>query len=107
MENAQPSQLQNRPQQAVKAGFEVVVPNPKLRLMDQVREVLRLKHYAIRTEQCYCRPVQLQAGGDRFRVVRHGEQVVPRGFPVVAPGGNCQNDWLPGKCRIERARGPG
>jgi hypothetical protein len=22
--------------------------------MDQVREVLRLKHYAIRTEQCYC-----------------------------------------------------
>ena len=39
---------------AVRRGFEAVVPNPKLRLMDQVREVLRLKHYAIRTESCYC-----------------------------------------------------
>jgi site-specific recombinase XerD len=36
------------------AGFEAVVPNPKLKLMDQVREVMRLKHYAIRTEKCYC-----------------------------------------------------
>ena len=31
-------------------GWELVVPNPKLKLMDQVREVLRVKHYAIRTE---------------------------------------------------------
>jgi hypothetical protein len=38
----------------VRRGFEAVVPNPKLKLMDQVREVLRLKHYAIRTERCYC-----------------------------------------------------
>lgn len=29
-------------------------PNPKLRLMDQVREVLRYYHYAYRTEQSYC-----------------------------------------------------
>ena len=35
-------------------GFAAVVPNPKLKLMDQVREVLRLKHYSIRTERCYC-----------------------------------------------------
>ena len=35
-------------------GWELVVPNPKLKLMDQVREVLRVKHYAIRTEQAYC-----------------------------------------------------
>ena len=35
-------------------GWELVVPNPKLKLMDQVREVLRIKHYAIRTEQAYC-----------------------------------------------------
>src|SRR5437762_6125288 len=34
--------------------FEAVIPNPKLKLMDQVREVLRLKHYSIRTERCYC-----------------------------------------------------
>ena len=35
-------------------GFEAVVPNPKLKLLDQVREVLRLKHYSIRTERSYC-----------------------------------------------------
>jgi hypothetical protein len=29
-------------------GWEPVIPNPKLKLMDQVREVLRVKHYAIR-----------------------------------------------------------
>jgi integron integrase len=34
--------------------IEGIVPNPKLKLLDQVREVLRLKHYAIRTETCYC-----------------------------------------------------
>src|SRR5580765_6099450 len=33
---------------------EGIIPNPKLKLLDQVREVLRLKHYAIRTETCYC-----------------------------------------------------
>jgi integron integrase len=29
-------------------------PDPKLRLMDQVKEVLRYHHYAYRTEQSYC-----------------------------------------------------
>ena len=29
-------------------------PNPSLKLMDQVREVLRYHHYAIRTESTYC-----------------------------------------------------
>ena len=37
-----------------RAGMEAVVPNPKLKLLDQVREVLRLRHYSIRTEQSYC-----------------------------------------------------
>ena len=32
-------------------ALELVVPNPKLKLMEQVREVMRVKHYAIRTEQ--------------------------------------------------------
>ena len=31
-----------------------VIPNPKLRFMEQVREVMRLKHYSLRTERCYC-----------------------------------------------------
>lgn len=35
-------------------GVELVIPNPKLKLMDQVREVLRIRHYAIRTEHSYC-----------------------------------------------------
>jgi len=30
-----------------------VVPNPKARLLDQAREVIRLKHYSIRTEEAY------------------------------------------------------
>lgn len=42
---------------AVRPGtsrLERIIPNPKLKLMDQVREVMRLKHYALRTERCYC-----------------------------------------------------
>ena len=35
-------------------GRALIIPNPKLKLLDQVREVMRLKHYSIRTEQCYC-----------------------------------------------------
>src|SRR5688500_3356501 len=30
-----------------------VIPNPKARLLDQVREVLRVKHYSIHTEEAY------------------------------------------------------
>jgi len=30
------------------------LPNPKAKLLDQVREILRLRHYSIRTEQSYC-----------------------------------------------------
>ena len=29
-------------------------PDPNLKLMDQVRQVLRYHHYAFRTEQAYC-----------------------------------------------------
>jgi hypothetical protein len=36
------------------AGSDLIVPNPKLKLLDQVREVMRLKHYSIRTERSYC-----------------------------------------------------
>ncbi len=34
--------------------YEWVIPNPNLRLLDQIREVMRLKHYSIRTERTYC-----------------------------------------------------
>jgi hypothetical protein len=33
-----------------RAGF---IPNPKLKLLDQVSEVMRFKHYSIRTETTY------------------------------------------------------
>ena len=45
-------------QKGIHASKDVVlgkiIPNPKLKLLDQVREVMRLKHYSIRTERCYC-----------------------------------------------------
>lgn len=31
-------------------GIELVIPNPELKLMTQVRQLMRVKHYAIRTE---------------------------------------------------------
>jgi len=34
--------------------FESIIPNPKAKLPDQLREVMRLKHYSIRTERTYC-----------------------------------------------------
>jgi len=46
-------------------------PDPKLKLMDQVREVLRYKHYAFRTEQTYCNWI--------LRYIHfHGSTVHPR-----------------------------
>ncbi len=45
--------------------------NPSLKLMDQVREVLRYHHYAYRTEQSYCQWI--------FRYVRfHGGKTHPK-----------------------------
>lgn len=31
-----------------------MIPNPKLKLLHRVREVMRLKHYSLCTEQCCC-----------------------------------------------------
>ncbi len=46
-------------------------PDPKLRLMDQVRQVLRYHHYAYRTEQTYCDWI--------MRYIRyHGGETHPR-----------------------------
>jgi hypothetical protein len=35
------------------AGSSLILPNPKLKLLDQVREVMRLKHYSLSTERSY------------------------------------------------------
>jgi hypothetical protein len=50
--SGQPEKWQRR--QPGRVGFDAVIPNPKLKLLEQVREVLRLRHYSIRTEQSYC-----------------------------------------------------
>jgi integron integrase len=40
--------------EAPREVLEEVIPNPKGKLLEQVREVMRLRHYSIRTEQSYC-----------------------------------------------------
>ena len=39
------------------AGYETIVPNPKLKLLDQIREDMRLKHYSIRNRTLLLRLV--------------------------------------------------
>jgi hypothetical protein len=79
MENA-PGGQEERVEKAIESlrgqrrGFEAVVPNPKLKLMDQMREVLRLRHYSIRTEGSYCDWVRRYV---RFHKMRSREELVP------------------------------
>ncbi len=54
--------------------MESVVPNPKLKLLDQMREVMRLKHYSIRTERTYCNWVRRFV---RFHRMRTREEMLP------------------------------
>ena len=54
--------------------FEAVISNPKLKLMDQVREVLRLRHYSIRTERCYCDWIRRYI---KFHGMRSREELIP------------------------------
>ncbi len=50
-------------------------PNPNLKLMDQVREVLRYHHYAYRTEQSYCQWI-------RRYIYFFGKKVHPRELEI-------------------------
>ena len=51
-----------------------VVPNPKLKLLDQIREVMRLKHYSLRTEQTYADWVRRYV---HFHQMRTREEMLP------------------------------
>ncbi len=53
---------------------ETVIPNPKLRLLDQMREVMRVKHYSIRTERTYCDWVRRYV---KFHQMRGREEMLP------------------------------
>jgi integrase len=66
-----PSQAGSPPQ---RVQYESVIPNPKLKLLDQMREVMRLKHYSIRTEQTYCDWVRRYV---RFHQMRCREDLLP------------------------------
>src|SRR6185436_7788110 len=63
-----------------KAAF--VIANPKAKLLDQLREVLRVKHYALRTEEAY---VQWTTRFLKFHRDRSGGWKHPRemGAPEV------------------------
>ncbi len=54
--------------------WEKVIPNPKLKLLDQVREVLRLRHYSIRTERSYCDWIRRYI---KFHGMRLREELTP------------------------------
>src|ERR1035441_2846654 len=54
--------------------FELITPNPKLKLLDQVREVMRLKHYSIRTERSYCDWIRRYV---KFHGMRTREELIP------------------------------
>ena len=75
MENGQGYQVEKGHGRGVRGvGFESVVPNPKLRLLDQIREVMRLRHYSIRTETAYCDWVRRYI---RFHGMRSREELTP------------------------------
>jgi integron integrase len=46
--------MSSLPHQRLHTPPEVLIPSPKLRFMDQCREVMRFKRLALRTEQAYC-----------------------------------------------------
>ncbi|HWT77504.1 MAG TPA: phage integrase N-terminal SAM-like domain-containing protein, partial [Candidatus Methylomirabilis sp.] len=54
--------------------YELITPNPKLKLLDQVREVMRLKHYSLRTERSYCDWIRRYIG---FHRMKHREDLQP------------------------------
>ena len=58
---------------------ETVVPNPKLKLLDQIREVMRLKHYSLRTERTYADWVRRYG---HFHRMKSREELLP-GEPKV------------------------
>jgi integron integrase len=58
----------------VPVTYETVIPNPKLKLLDQLREVARLKHYSIRTERSYADWVRRYV---QFHRMKSREELLP------------------------------
>ena len=47
---------------------EGFIPNPKMKLLEQVSEAMRFKHYPLRTERMY----QEGSNGNGIAAIRHG-----------------------------------
>ena len=73
---------------ASKTSGPLLVPNPKARLFDQVREAMRFHHYALRTEEAYLQWIR------RFLV-----------FHRTRPAANCAAGGEPGSWRHPRDMG--
>ena len=74
-------------------GQSRFLPNPKGRLFDQVREVLRFHYYALRTEKTYVQWIRRylafhrradQSGDGSQGRSPHGRKVLPRSSRQVA-----------------------
>jgi integron integrase len=61
------------------AKAALVIANPKSKLLDQLNEVLRLKHYSLRTEEAYGQWVRrfLKFHRDQAGIWRHPRDLVP------------------------------
>ena len=83
MEFIEPRQAQKEPHPVlpVVGRRELITPNPKLKLLDQVREMMRLKHYSIRTEVACCDWIKRYV---KFHRMRSREELMP-GAPKVEP----------------------
>src|SRR5437773_6639764 len=55
-------------------AVEAIIANPKAELMEQVREIMRLWHYAIRTEEAYCDWIRRYL---KFHGMRSREELFP------------------------------
>src|SRR5271154_226467 len=61
------------------AKAALVIANPKSKLLDQLKEVLRLKHYSLRTEEAYVQWVRryLKFHRDAAGTWRHPRELGP------------------------------
>ena len=60
---------------------ETVIPNSKLKLLDQISEVMRLKHYSIGTEQTYSDWVRRFV---QFHQMQRREELLPAAPKIEA-----------------------
>ena len=82
MQENESGQLEREPRLLTgRVGCEAVIPEPMLKLLDQAREVLRMRHYPIRPECSYCDWIRRYF---RFHRLKPCEEPVPGTAKVQA-----------------------